>query len=124
MGAGDPAGRRYRSVNVKEMKVSRVYPLLVQKAQRKGRTQEETDQVITWLTGYTQEQLAECMDLSYEEFFARAPQYNPNAEKITGKVCGVQVETIEDPVMKRIRQLDKLIDELAKGRPMEKILRK
>ena len=111
-------------MNVKEMKVSRVYPLLVQKAERKGRTKEEADAVISWLTGYTEEQLSACMDMTYEEFLTQAPAWHPDADKITGKVCGVQVETIEDTVMKKIRQLDKLIDELAKGQPMDKILRK
>lgn len=100
---------------------SKVYPLLVQKARRKGRTQEEVDEVITWLTGYD---LARAdLDAPCRTFFEDAPAWNPRAERITGKVCGVQVETIQDPLMKKIRQLDKLVDELAKGRPMEKILR-
>ena len=111
-------------MNVKDMPVSRVYPLLVQKAERKGRAKQEADAVIAWLTGYAEEQLPECMDMTYEDFLMKAPAWHPNADKITGKVCGVCVETIGDPVMKRIRQLDKLIDELAKGKPVEKILRK
>lgn len=104
-----------------DMKFADVYPLLVQKAERKGRTRDEVDTVIYWLTGYDMEQADP--DATCRAFFENAPAYNPRAELITGKVCGVQVETIEDPVMKRIRQLDKLVDELAKGRPMERILR-
>ena len=104
-----------------DMQFAKVYPLLVQKAPRKGRTKEEVDTVIAWLTGYD---LANAnLAVPCREFFGGAPAWNPRAEKITGKVCGVQVETIEDPLMKRIRQLDKLVDELAQGKPMEKILR-
>lgn len=107
------------------MPFARVYPLYVQKAERKGRTKEEVDRVIRWLTGYDfaalDRQLARGVDFS--TFFAEAPALNPNASRITGVVCGVRVETIGDPLMQRIRWLDKLIDELAKGRPMEKILR-
>ncbi len=103
------------------MPFSRVYPLLVQKAQRKGRTQEEVDSIITWLTGYGLEKTD--LNVPCQAFFQNAPAWNPLSEKITGKVCGVQVETIQDTVMKRIRQLDKLVDELAKGKPLEKILR-
>ncbi|MDH5832706.1 DUF2200 domain-containing protein [Luteimonas kalidii] len=107
------------------MKFSSVYPLYVQKAQRKGRTQAEVDQVIRWLTGYTEAglkwQIAQ--DTDFEGFFAQAPAFNPASERITGVVCGVRVETVEDPLMRRIRMLDKLVDELAKGKPMEKILR-
>lgn len=107
------------------MPFARVYPLYVQKAERKGRTKEEVDRIITWLTGYDtatlDRQLARGVDFS--TFFAEAPALNPNASRITGVVCGVRVETIDDPLMQRIRWLDKLIDELAKGRPMEKILR-
>ena len=104
-----------------EMKVSKVYPLLVQKAERKGRTKEEVDTVIRWLTGYDMQEADQ--DMTYGDFFANAPAMNPRASLIKGKICGVSVETIEDPLMRKIRQLDKLIDELAKGRPMEKILR-
>ena len=104
-----------------DMKVSKVYPLLVAKAERKGRTKAEVDAVTAWLTGY--DMAAVDMDITYAEFFRNAPAYNPRAELITGTVCGVRVEEIEDPLMKRIRQLDKLVDELAKGKPMEKILR-
>lgn len=104
-----------------EMKVSKVYPLLVQKAERKGRTKEEVDAVIRWLTGYDMQEVDQ--DMTYGDFFVNAPAMNPRASLIKGKICGVSVETIEDPLMRKIRQLDKLVDELAKGRPMEKILR-
>ena len=107
------------------MKFSSVYPLYVQKAQRKGRTQAEVDQVIRWLTGYTQAGLQRkiAQDVDVEGFFAQAPAMNPAGERVTGVVCGVRVEAIEDPLMRRIRILDKLVDELAKGKAMEKILR-
>ncbi|WP_444659280.1 DUF2200 domain-containing protein [Caproiciproducens sp. R2] len=108
-----------------KMAFSSVYPLLVQKAERKGRTKYEVDAVICWLTGYDdsglQAQIVKNID--YETFFTEAPQINPNAFKITGVVCGVRVEKIEDPLMQKIRWLDKLVDELAKGKPMEKVLR-
>lgn len=108
------------------MSFAKVYPLLVQKAERKGRTQAEVDTVICWLTGYDeaglQAQLAKGVDLT--TFYTEAPCMNPHRELIKGAICGVRVETIEDPLMKQIRQLDKLVDELAKGKPMEKILRK
>ena len=107
--------------SVFDMKVSRIYPLLVAKAEKKGRAKAEVDEVISWLTGYDMSSVD--LDMTYGEFFDRAPYYNPRAELITGTICGVKVETIEDPLMKKIRQLDKLIDELAKGRPMEKIKR-
>ena len=107
--------------SVFNMKFSRVYPLLVQKAERKARTKEEVDTVITWLTGY--DMASADLNVTCRDFFNHAPAYNPRADLITGKVCGVQVETIDDPLMKKIRQLDKLVDELAKGWPMEKILR-
>ena len=103
------------------MKLNKVYPLLVQKAERKGRTKAEVDEIITWLTGYAQPEAQG--EKTYRAFFEQAPAMNPKADKITGTVCGVRVETIEDPLMKQIRQLDKLIDELARGKPMEKILR-
>ena len=108
-----------------EMKVSEVYPLLVQKAERKGRSKAEVDQVTAWLTGYSTEQIDAAMnsDITYGEFFSDTPAYNQRAALITGKICGIQIETIEDPLMKKIRQLDKLVDELAKGKPMESILR-
>ena len=107
------------------MSMAKVYPLLVQKAERKGRTQAEVDEVITWLTGYDaaglKNQLDKGVDLA--TFYAEAPCMNPNRDLIKGVVCGVRVETIEEPLMKQIRQLDKLVDELAKGKPMEKILK-
>jgi hypothetical protein len=104
---------------------SRVYPMYVQKAERKGRTQEEVDQIICWLTGYTRSGLQKQIRLEndFETFFAQAPAINPNVALIKGLVCGVRVEEVEDPLMRNIRYLDKLIDELAKGRSMEKILR-
>ena len=107
------------------MAFSKVYPLLVQKAERKGRTKAEVDEIIYWLTGYDapglQSQLNKEVDIA--TFYAEAPQMHPNRDLIKGVVCGVRVESIEDPLMKKIRQLDKLIDELAKGKAMEKILR-
>ena len=111
--------------SVFEMKMSDVYPLLIRKAERKGRTRAEVDEVTSWLTGYTSDQINTALgsEITYGEFFDGAPGYNPRAGLITGKICGITVETIEDPLMKKIRQLDKLVDELAKGRPMEKILR-
>ena len=107
------------------MKFAKVYPLYVQKAERKSRTREEVDQIICWLTGYDQaglrKQIEQESDL--ETFFARAPGIHPNSALIKGVVCGVRVEEIEDPLMRKVRYLDKLIDELAKGKKMEKILR-
>jgi hypothetical protein len=107
------------------MKFSAVYPLYVQKAERKNRTKEEVDQVICWLTGYDRAGLQQQIDQGsdFETFFAQAPAMHPNSARIKGVVCGVRVEEIEDPLMQKIRYLDKLIDELAKGRPLEKILR-
>ncbi len=107
--------------SVTDMPFARVYLLLVRKAERKGRTQAETDEIITWLTGYPC--TAAVGDVTYGEFIANAPHWNPRSALITGTVCGVRVETIEDPMMKKIRQLDKLIDELAKGRPLDRIKR-
>ena len=108
------------------MKFSSVYPLYVAKVESKGRTREELDQVIRWLTGYDEAGLRKQIetDASLESFFADAPQLNPNITLITGVVCGIRVENVEDPLMRKIRYLDKLVDELAKGRAMEKILRK
>ena len=102
-----------------------VYPHYVTKAERKGRTRQEVDEVICWLTGYSPDALAEQIDrrTDFETFFSEAPALHPNAGRITGVVCGVRIEEIEDPLMRNIRYLDKLVDELAKGRPMEKILR-
>ena len=104
---------------------SSVYPLYVQKAEKKGRTKEEVDTVICWLTGYDKHGLRAQIDkeVDFETFFTEAPQINPNVHKITGVVCGVRVEEVEDPLMQKIRWLDKLIDELAKGKAMEKVLR-
>ena len=107
------------------IKFAKVYPLYVQKAERKNRTKEEVDQIICWLTGYDQaglqQQIEQENDL--ETFFAQSPGIHPNSSHIKGVVCGVRVEEIEDPLMQKIRYLDKLIDELAKGKTMEKILR-
>ncbi len=102
-----------------------VYPHYVTKAEKKGRTKAEVDEVICWLTGYTAEQLAAQIieKKNFEAFFDEAPRLHPNASKITGVICGVRIEEIEDPLMKKVRYLDKLIDELAKGRPMAKVLR-
>jgi hypothetical protein len=104
---------------------ARVYPMYVQKAERKNRTKEEVDQIIGWLTGYDQAQLQEQIEQEkdFETFFAQAPAMHPNSSLIKGVVCGVRVEEIDDPLMRKIRYLDKLIDELAKGKSMEKILR-
>ncbi len=107
------------------MKFADVYPLYVQKAERKNRTKEEVDQIISWLTGYNQAGLQQQIKQGndFETFFAQAPIMNPNRSLIKGVVCGVRVEEIEDPLMQKIRYLDKLIDELAKGKALEKILR-
>ena len=107
------------------MAFAKVYPLYVQKAQRKNRTKEEVDQIICWLTGYDQAGLQQQIDQGndFETFFAQAPAMHPNRSLITGLVCGVRVEEVEDPLMQKIRYLDKLVDELAKGKKMEKILR-
>lgn len=109
-----------------EMKFSSVYPHYVQKAERKNRTKEEVDKIICWLTGYSQTELRSQIEggSDFETFFARAPAMNPNTSLIKGVVCGIRVEDVEDPLMQKIRFLDKLIDELAKGKSMEKILRK
>lgn len=108
------------------MKFSSVYPLYVQKAERKNRTKEEVDQIICWLTGYSRAELLRQIELEsdFETFFAEAPAFNPKASLIKGVVCGVRVEDIEDPLMQKIRYLDKLIDELAKGKTLDKILRR
>jgi hypothetical protein len=102
-----------------------VYPHYVRKAEAKGRTKGEVDQVICWLTGYSPEALAEQIESKkdFESFFGEAPALHPNASRITGVVCGVRIEEIENPLMRNIRYLDKLVDELAKGRPMDKVLR-
>jgi hypothetical protein len=108
------------------MAFGRVYPLYITKAERKGRTKDEVDTIITWLTGHTKKGLEKQLkkEVTFETFFAEAPKMNPSRTLVTGVICGVRIEKIEDPLMREIRYLDKLIDELAKGRPMEKILRK
>ena len=108
------------------MAFSGVYPHYIAKAEKKGRTKEEVDIIIRWLTGYSQKDLEKQIEkkTDFETFFAEAPQLNPNVTKITGVICGYRVEEIEDELMQKIRYLDKLVDELAKGKAMEKILRK
>jgi hypothetical protein len=105
---------------------SSVYPFYIQKAEKKAHAKADVDAIICWLTGYNQQTLQQQIDknIDFETFFAQAPQINPNASKITGKICGYRVEEIEDKLMQKIRYLDKLIDELSKGKAMEKILRK
>ncbi len=115
-----------KNTRIYKMPFASVYPLYIEKAEKKGRTKEEVDEIIYWLTGYDEqsfkEQLEKGVDL--ETFFHQAPQINPNASLIKGVICGYRVEEIEDELMQKIRYLDKLIDELAKGKAMEKILRK
>lgn len=108
------------------MSFSSVYPHYIAKAEKKGRTKEEVDEIIRWLTGYGQKELAIHIKsgINFETFFKQAPRLNPSRNLIKGTICGVRVEEIKDPIMKEVRYLDKMIDELAKGRPMEKILRK
>ena len=108
------------------MSCAKVYPLLVSKAVKQGRTADEVNKVIEWLTGYDSDGLKAVLDaeVSYEVFFAEAPKLNPDRKKITGTICGVRVENIEEPLMQEIRYLDKLVDELAKGKSLEKIFRK
>jgi hypothetical protein len=109
-----------------KMSFAVVYPLYIRKAEKKGRTKAEVDEIIFWLTGYNKQTLLQHIDnkTDFENFFARAPQLNPNVSKITGVICGYRVEEIEEKLMQQIRYLDKLVDELAKGKTMEKILRK
>jgi len=109
-----------------KISVASVYPHYIAKAEKKGRTKAEVDDIFRWLTGYTQKKLESHLEkkTTFEDFFAQAPKLNPARGLITGVICGVRVETIEDPLMREIRYLDKLIDELAKGKAMEKILRK
>ncbi|MCK5750786.1 DUF2200 domain-containing protein [Oricola sp.] len=111
--------------SIREMKFSKVYPMYVQKAERKGRTRDEVDQIISWLTGYSDAKLQREIegDSDFETFFDQAPRIHPNSSLIKGVICGIRVEEIEDPVVQKVRYLDKLIDELAKGKTMEKILR-
>ncbi len=113
------------NTRVFKMPFATVYPLYIQKAEKKGRTKAEVDTVIYWLTGYNEQTLQQQINnkVDFETFFAQAPQINPNTTKITGVVCGCRVEEIEDELMRKIRYLDKLVDELAKGKAMDKILR-
>jgi hypothetical protein len=112
--------------NIYTMSVASVYPLYITKAEKKGRMKTEVDEIIRWLTGYSQEELETQLEkqTDFETFFAAAPQLNPSRALIKGVVCGVRVEDIEEPTMQEIRYLDKLVDELAKGKAMDKILRK
>ncbi len=114
------------NTRVYRLKFASVYPLYIQKAERKGRTKEEVDEIIFWLTGYDKQTLQQQIDnqTDFESFFTQAPKMNPNVSKIKGVVCGYRVEEIEDELMQKVRYLDKLVDELAKGKAMEKILRK
>ena len=114
------------NTRVYRMSFAGVYPLYIQKAEKKGWTKEEVDTIIYWLTGYNKQSLQKQVDtkVDFETFFAQAPQLNPDVSKITGVICGYRVEEIEDKLMQKVRYLDKLIDELAKGKAMEKILRK
>lgn len=111
---------------VYKMSFAGVYPHYIAKAEKKGRTKEEVHQIIFWLTGYNEQSFQKILDdkTNFEDFFNNAPQINPNASKITGVICGYRVEDIEDKLMQEIRYLDKLIDELSKGKAMEKILRR
>lgn len=108
------------------MPFATVYPLYLAKVEKKGRTKAEVDEIIEWLTGYDNQELNELIqnEIDFETFFHKAPRINPNVTKITGSICGYRVQDIEDPLMQQIRYLDKLIDELAKGKTMDKILRK
>ncbi len=112
--------------NIYAMSVASVYPLYIAKAEKKGRSKAEVDEILCWLTGYSQEELEEELrkQTDFETFFKKAPQLNPARKLIKGVVCGVRVEDIKDPIMQEIRYLDKLVDELAKGKAMDKILRK
>lgn len=111
---------------VYKMSFGRVYPLYIQKAEKKGRTKEDVDEIVRWLTGYSQAELETHLEsqTDFETFFDKAPKLNPSRKLITGVICGVRVEEIEEPLMQEIRYLDKLIDELARGKAMDKILRK
>ena len=115
-----------KNERIYKMAFASVYPHYITKAEKKGRTKEEVDTIICWLTGYTQNQLQQVLDnkTNFEDFFAQAPALNPNVSKITGVICGYRVEDIEEPLMQKIRYMDKLIDELSKGKSIEKILRK
>lgn len=108
-----------------EMLFAKVYPMLIAKAERKGRTKEEVDYITVWLTGYTSDQINKFLDseITYAKFFSQAPKPHPNRHLIKGKICGVNIADIEEPIMREIRYLDKMVDELAKGKSMEKILK-
>ena len=123
---GEHSKSSMNAERVYRMIFNSVYPLYIQKAERKGRTKAEVDEIIYWLTGYDQKGLQEQLDngSDFETFYTKAPQMNPNVSKITGLICGYRVEDIEDPVIQKVRYLDKLVDDLAKGKAMEKILRK
>ena len=110
---------------IAQLSFTQAYPLLVQKAERKGRSREEVDTVTCWLTGYDREELERQLarDVTYETFFTEAPRLNPNRSLITGKICGIDVAAIEDPIEQNARYLDKLVDELARGKALEKVLR-
>jgi len=114
------------STKIFKISFASIYPLYIQKAEKKGRTKAEVDAIIFWLTGYNKQTLQQQIDKNndFETFFTQAPQINPNVAKISGVICGYRVEEIEDELMQKIRYLDKLVDELAKGKAMEKILRK
>jgi hypothetical protein len=121
----NPGGSAMAKHRVFTISVASVYPHYITKAEKKGRTKAEVDEIIEWLTGYSPEALQAELDAKtdFETFFAKAPALNPAREKITGVICGIRVEEIEDPLMRELRYLDKLIDELARGKKMEKILR-
>lgn len=120
------SGKKMDNSRVYRMSFASVYPLYIQKAEKKARTKAEVDAIIFWLTGYNRQGLQQHIDrkTDFETFFAEAPEINPNVSKITGVICGYRVEEIKDDLMQKIRYLDKLVDELAKGKPLEKILRK
>lgn len=114
-----------RNNRIYKMPFARVYPMYVVKVEKKGRTKDEVDQIIKWLTGYSEEDIQKTLidEIDFESFFSNAPLLNPSRTLITGMICGIRVENIEEPLMQNIRYLDKLIDELAKGKSMDKILR-
>lgn len=115
-----------RNLRIYKMSVSSVYPFYIAKAEKKGRTKEEVNEIICWLTGYSQKGLEDKLkkETDFETFFKKAPKLNPLRSSIKGLICGVRVEEIKDPIMREVRYLDKLIDDLAKGKTMDKILRK
>lgn len=125
IGSNNENQKNMDNSKVYKMKFSSVYPHYINKAEKKGRTKAEVDEIIFWLTGYNEQAFQQHLDsqTDFETFFTKAPQINPNVSKITGVICGYRVENIEDKLMQQIRYLDKLIDELAKGKAMEKILR-